>query len=739
MYIKIMILWIIGLAIAPYQSQAQQPVDTLSGKRADSAINQLKEVVISNTTPLVEQQADKTIIHTDALIANAGVTAYEVLERSPGIVIQNGTITMKGKPGVLVLVDNKPVYLTGAELESLLKSMPSDGLTRIELMTNPPAKYDAAGNAGIINIITRKNKTTGFNGGLNLVLRQSKQISNYNTVFVNYRKDKFNFSANVSGGYRQTFEDLNIYRRYLSEDGRPLTHFDQNAYSTSRGGIGRVKAGIDYYHSEHTTWGLGFTGNLWKSERIEKIDGINAQEGGPENYRIQGSNTEKALHKDGWLNLNYRHAFTQPGRELTMDADYLVYRHDPDPSFRNDLYVPASNYSFSDLLEGKLNSDIRIYTFKADYIQPVAPQWRLDAGIKTAYTHTDNVAAYMYTTDGISQPDYDLSNHFIYKEQISAGYLSMNREGKRLSLQLGLRLENTQSKGHQLGNMVKADSVFERSYTNLFPTFYVLYKLDTAGNHQVGINYGRRIDRPYFQDLNPFVTPIDKFTYYAGNPFLKPAFTHSLELAYSFRDMLTITLSYSNNKDNVNETVAILNGIFYSKPDNIGSRVVKSITMDARKALMPWLNVHLYAEWTHIHARTDFYTGPLDSKGSFVLLNPDCQVRLGKTWNLELSGRYISKVYNVQLETAAYWMVNAGVQKRLSDAASIKLSVRDIAYTQVNSGTIYNLSQTEASWKNKTDTRMAVLSFNYRFGKAIAGQRKHEATGAQGEQSRVKN
>ena len=146
----------------------------------------------------------------------------------------------------------------------------------------------------------------------------------------------------------------------------------------------------------------------------------------------------------------------------------------------------------------------------------------------------------------------------------------MSREGKRFSLQAGLRYENTVSNGHQLGNLIKPDSSFKRTYNSLFPTLYFSYKLDTAGNNQLGLNYGRRIDRPYYQDLNPFFSPLDKFTYYVGNPFLKPSFTQSIELSHTYKSRITTTFGYSWVRDEVNETIEILNGTYYSRPANVG-------------------------------------------------------------------------------------------------------------------------------------------------------------------------
>lgn len=712
--------------------------DTIPPIILDKDNKTLQEITITEKTPFIEYKADKVIIDARAFISNAGTTAFDMLERSPGVMVQNGVINLKGKQGVMVWIDHKPSYLSGMELENYLRSVPAAMVAKIELMTNPPAKYDAAGNAGIINIITQKQNSKGFNGGINMVLAQNRYTTSNNTIFANLRKNKLNVALTLNGGYRQNIQDLSFDRQYYNEKGSIGSMFRQNAREVNRGFVSRGKLVLDYYQNDRTTWGISLSGNAWSRKLDGHIDGLFTDNDGAGNFQLNGRNTGTTNHTDGLANLNYRHQFRQPDREITVDADYLSYA-EKGKLYWNNTIIPAGNTGYEqDLLTGILPSAIHIYTVKADYAQPIQKGLKLDAGIKSAFTETDHNAGYTLTAKGIATPDYVKSNHFIYKENIHAAYLNLSGEKGKLSAQAGLRAENTVSDGRQPGNPARGDSSFSRRYTSLFPTFYVLYKIDSGGNHTVGINYGRRINRPYFQDLNPIITPIDKFTYYSGNPFLKAAFAQNIELAYSYRNNLTATFSYNNSKDNVNETVAISNGIFYSRPQNIGKSVVTSFNVDASHDITAWLSGHLYAEWGHIHTQTDFYTGQLDTKGSYVMINPDFRIMLGKSWNAELSGRYISSVRNVQMVTDAYWLMNIGIQKKIAKAMTLKLTVRDLFYTQVNNGRIHNLDLSEASWKNRNGTQMAVLSFSYRFGKAIADQRKHESSGMQHEQGRIK-
>ena len=446
-----------------------------------------------------------------------------------------------------------------------------------------------------------------------------------------------------------------------------------------------------------------------------------------------------AILKNGGINLNYRHQYGKSARELTADIDYLQYQTMNDQSFINNSYQPDGTLSYTELLTGSLPATIHIYSAKTDYSHPLKNGIKFATGAKTSYTITDNNAAYFYTANNVTTQDYSKTNHFIYRENITAGYLNANKDFKRLSIQAGLRLENTSSKGHQLGNLQKPDSSFKHDYTNLFPTFYLQYKLDSASVHQLSFNYGRRIERPYYQDLNPFLSPLDKFTYYTGNPFLKPSFTDAVELSHTYKNKVTTSISYSKTHDQVNETIQIVNGIYYSKPDNVGSSTFKSVSVDGSFDLGNWFNFHFYGQLSNIHTVSSFYTGLLDTRGTFYYIKPILQLKPGRDWTVQLDGYYQSKVTNVQFITGVQKRMNFAVSKKLFPSTTLKFVLNDLFHSYVNSGVINNLLLTRANYQSVGDTRTGVLSLSYRFGKLIAAQRKHDTNGMESEQNRVKN
>ncbi|MFA6245511.1 MAG: TonB-dependent receptor [Mucilaginibacter sp.] len=726
------------MGFASYKSGLLKPDTTLLALMQPTG-KLLKEVVITSQKQFVEQKIDRTVVNVDALISNAGSTAMDVLEKSPGVLVdQSGAISLKGKSGVKIFIDDKPTYLSGADLENYLRSLSSATIDQIELMSNPPAKYDAAGNGGVINIRLKRNKAKGFNGGVNLSYSQGYYGRTNNGLNFTYRDNKVNLFGNFSYNTGNGFSDLDINRHFFTDAGVPDYDFLQNSFIRRISKSYNSKIGIDYYVSEKSTIGFVVNGLINPSDvnTINKSRFLNT--GGNLDSTIVALNAQHRNFKNGSANVNYRHQYDKKGRELTLDFDYLRYQTNMGQSFDNTGYLPNGNISTHDLLTGNLPSNINIWSAKTDYTHPLNSGFKLETGLKSSYTKTDNIADYFVTQGGVTAPDYDKTNHFIYKEQISAGYLNVNKDWKRISLQLGVRFENTASDGHQLGNVQKPDSTFKRNYNGLFPTAYIQYKLDSTGSHSINFNYGRRIDRPYYEDLNPFLSPLDKFTYYTGNPFLKPSYTDDWELSHTWKN-ITTTLNYSQTKDDVNETIEIVNGIYYSRPGNLGKSINKGISIDASFDPAKWLNFHFSGRVVNIHTISQFYTGTLDTKGTYYFIRPVFQFKLPNDWTTQIDGGYQSKITNAQFVASARGKINMAVTKKFSPSLSMTLVGNDLLYTFNNGGDINNLANVKANYLNRGDSRTVVLSLNYRFGKTIAGLRKHNADGAESEKNRVKN
>ncbi|MET0637450.1 MAG: outer membrane beta-barrel protein [Chitinophagaceae bacterium] len=725
----------------PYQ------IDTIQTTEAGNDLGQLilqpevgllNDVVVNSRKPLVTRKNDRTIVNVDAMISAAGSTALDVLEKSPGVQVdQNGAISLKGK-GVMVFIDDKPTYLSGDDLANYLKSLPASSLEQVELMTNPPARYDAAGTGGVINIRTKKIRQKGWNGGVNLGLTQGQLTRSNSSANINLRRNKFTVFANIANSYNNSFTDLDLFRTYKKPDGSPGAFFEQNSYFDREGNTASFRTGADFYQNERSTWGIMVNGMTRKSTQINDNTSNLLGSSRQVDSVIVALNDDRIRFRNIGTNFNFRHQFNKSGHGITADVDFIRYRNHTRQDYRNYIYNPDGSPRYDDRLDGDLPNNIDIYTVKTDYTRPLSKGFRFESGLKNSYTETNNTAGYNITTGGVTKPDYEKSNQFIYKETILAGYTNLSYEGSKLSLQAGLRAEHTNSDGNQLGNALKPDSSFLRKYTSLFPTFYVTWKLDTSSVNQIGLNYGRRIDRPYYQDLNPFFYPMDKFTYYSGNPFLKPAFTNSLELSHTWKNRITTTFSYSQTTDNVSETIEISEGIYYSRPGNIGRSITKTIAVDGTFDPFKWLNIHVYTEFGNIHSKSAFYTGTLNTSGNYWYIGPMARITMKKGWTGELSGNYRTNVTSAQFILKTIWGANLAIQKKFSAKMNMKLAVNDLFYSRINRGIINNLASAEASWTNKNDSRNATLTFSYNFGEAFA-QKKHESSGADSEKNRVRN
>ena len=697
----------------------------------------LSEVVVTTQKPLIERKADRTIVNVDAAISNAGTTALEVLEKSPGVTVdKDGNISLKGKQGVMIMLDGKPSYLTGPELTNLLKSMPSANLDQIEIMTNPSAKYDAAGNAGIINIKTKKNKQVGFNGNINLGYGQGIYGKTNNSLNLNYRTGKFNLFALASVNYRKGFQHLDITRRYKNADQTLNAIFEQGADLNRINQNYNAKIGVDFYASKKTTVGVVVTGfttpgsernynTSFLKNNYDVVDSI-----------VTASSSEKSDWKNGAVNLNFRRQIDSTGRELTADLDYITYKANRDQNFVNTSYSGNWAKKFTDNLVGELPSLINIYTAKVDYTHPLKSGLKIETGVKTSFVKTNNKAGYYIVLENVKLPDYEKTNQFVYKENINAAYLNLSKEIKKWSLQTGLRLENTNIDGNQFGNPQRTDSSFKQQYTSLFPTLFVSYNANEK--NQFSFSYGRRINRPDYEDLNPFLFFLDKYTYGGGNPFLKPSYANTLEASHTYKQFLTTTVNYTNTKNLFADVFEQKGYATVIKKGNFGQTNTASISMSAQIPVKKWWMLIAYNEYNYSQYKGLLNAENINIAAGNYLINLNNQITFKKGWSAELSGFYRTAGIEGQIKIGDMGQVNVGVQKQvLKNKGSVKLNVRDLFYTMPVSGSI-NFQRTEATFAQRNDSRVATLSFVYRFGKPIKGTQKRQTGGAGTEQNRVK-
>lgn len=701
---------------------------------------ELKEVKVVAKKRMFEQKIDRMVVNVDASISNAGTTALEVLEKTPGVQVdKDGNISLKGKQGVTVMLDGRPTYLSGEELANLLRGMESSQLDQIEVMTNPPARYDAAGNSGVINIKTKKNKNQGLNGSVTLGVTQGKYFRTNESLSLNYRAKKVNLFANYSFSRGDGFNQLEIFRRYTENDGKDTRAiFEQVAFMRNNRTNNNLKLGMDYYLSKKTTLGIVFSG-FANPERNRGFNTsyLKSPTSVTDSIVLSTSNMRE-VWKNGGINLNLRHSYDTTGRELTADVDIIAYDISNAQDITNTSFTPDMVKKSGDRLLGDLPMNINIYSAKMDYVHPLKNNMRIEAGWKSSYVITDSKAKYFnMSNDNESSPDYGKTNFFRYRENINAAYINFNKKlSKKLDMQTGLRFENTNYWGLQHGNPTRTDSSFTNTYNSLFPTVYLGYAADK--NNQFGLSLGRRIDRPRYEDLNPFMYFIDRYTYGRGNPYLRPQYTNNVEVSHTFKGFLTTTLNYSHTKNLIAETfdqegeyATIQSNGNYGKRNNMG------IAVSAQVPVAKWFSSNIYTNYSYNKLEGKLYGEDVNIEAGTFLASVNNQFTFTKGWSGELSGWFRTKGIEGQIITYPMGAMTAGVAKQvMKGKGTLKFTVRDILYTQPPRGDI-NFKTTEAKFRASWDSRQANLTFTYRFGKPLKGNVPQRRERQNEEQNRV--
>ncbi len=738
--------YLIRVSQTGYNDGYSSPIDLETKASSSETIslrsknNVLKGVTVVSKKPAIQFLPDKTVINPEATISNAGATVMDVLEKSPGLTVsKDGSIIMKGKPAVNVLIDGKPTQLSGADLQAYLSGIPASQVDVVELIENPGSKYDASGNAGIINIRMKSNKLVGFNGSLNVSIGQGVYTKTGNSLNLNYRNGKMNWFMNYGIRAGNEFQDIWTLRTYFKQNHQDSVLLEQPNFGKNFPLGNNIKTGFDYFLNKKTTLGFVFTGGLFdrKSKSYSEINWMDPNHKIDSSINTSGENNRK--FKRAGVNINGKFKLAE-GSELTADLDYVRFTIDGDQSYQTQLSSPGSSIEAT---KGNTPSKLNIFSAKTDYSKRFK-KFLLETGLKTAISKTDNLAAYYYLdNNSIWQADLNRTNHFLYNESISAAYASIDVEKSKWHWQTGLRYEYTFYKAHQLGNSVVKDSSFKKNYGSLFPTAFVSYNLDS--NNTVTFRVGKRIDRPPFQNLNPFKTTLNKYTYEAGNPFIKPQYTWNFALSHTYKQMLTTEISYGYLKDYFSQIFIIdssssnvnKNIIVYTR-GNVGSFQNFGITETFQYPLAKWWNLTAVAVYNYKIIKGVVWA-PIEAKVSQLNVSINNQFQLKKGWSFELSGYYQTKSQiDLQEWLKPQGELNFGVAKQvLKKKGTLKLSVRDITYFQNYSG--YSTFQnSDEPFTIKWDSRTVRLSFAWRFGKAMKPVSRSEG-GATDEINRVGN
>lgn len=731
---------------APFAIDEASPARELPALTMTDESKSLTEVQVVAKKPFIEQQVDRTVVNVENSIVASGNTALEVLEKAPGVTIdrQNDQIQLKGKSGVIVYIDGKQTYLSQQEVSNLLKNTPSDNIASIEIITNPGSKYDAAGNSGIINIKMKKNKNFGTNGNLTLGTGYGwannlngvrDDLPKFNSSLnLNHREGKINLFGNYNYTNRQSVQFNDIYRtiRYAGN----TSYFDQHSFRPNQFVGHFYKVGADYFITSKSTVGVLINGfsNDWRQK------GINNTFISDEN-RLLTSQAITQTNIDNRFNnitgnLNYKYEFGQ-GREWTVDADYVRY----DGKNINNLstaYTDARNVTTrpNQDVRNLMPSRINIVAFKTDYVHPLKNGGKWEAGLKSSFVSADNNAIYDTLQQENRQwlPDASRSNHFVYDENINAAYLNYAGKVGKLKVQAGLRAEHT----HSVGTSITLSQTVDRNYLNLFPTLFLSRQLDT--NNVLNLSYSRRIDRPDYQNLNPFVFFLDPYTYQQGNPFLRPQYTNSVELTHVFKNAFTTTLNYSRTTDFINrETPRQIpeKNITYVIAENQGSMDNVSLNVSFPIRIAKWWQVQNNLSGYYQHYQT-YYSGTLyDVKLVAYNLYTSNNLTFSKTLSGEVAGWYNSASQYGFYRAQPMGGFSLGVQKKFMDGKSnLKLNVSDPFWLNKFNGRAV-VQDIDFRVKSRWESRRIMLTFSYRFGNQNVKGARERSSATSAEQKRA--
>jgi outer membrane receptor protein involved in Fe transport len=694
------------------------------------ANNILNEAVVVAKRPLLEQKADRLIMNvSDSPVASGG-SALEILQKMPGVIVIQDRVTLAGSSSVQIWIDGKPSQY--ADMNAVLRDLPGDQIDRIELITQPGAQFDAAGGA-IINIILKRNANLGFNGNVALTTGGSWYDLAYAgtedqhfyrlspSVSMNYRKNKWNLFGSYSYATRTSFNVIQV-KRFIGTE-----IYDQTNYNPSAFDVHNYRAGADYFVNSKTTIGMLFRG--FQRSGNGQSNNVTTVLNAADNQFLGSFTTQNNSESDrsqAFGNVNMRHEFNaKTGHVLNADVDFSQYMLNNISRlniFQNDGSSPESRS------EQLLDQPINILAGKLDYSLPFDSTFKADVGAKTSFATIDNDLQFLRGTT----VDPGQSNDFLYKENINAGYLNLSKTLPKFDLNAGLRAEQTIVSGTTAGI-----EVLDRNYLQWFPSASALYKM---GKHfGVQSSYSRRVNRPSFQQQNPFAFFIDSLTFQQGNPSLLPEVTNNGQLALTYDNQPFIRISYAKTDDVIFENAPRVEGTkTFSTSANLAEYERWAFELNFPIKYKKWIDGFGGNQFI-LNSYDAAYLGGRFQKSKWNWMAYwQVNVTLPADFKVEFGGWYMTKFLEEFFDIGAMGGVNLGVSKTFWDKRGrLSLSLNDLFYTQF-SDVYVNYENIELNFLQRNDTRNARLTFSYRFGNTeLKGSRRRE-TGSESETSRVK-
>jgi hypothetical protein len=695
---------------------------------------ELKEVMVQAKKPLFEQKIDRMVINVKNSITSAGITALDVLEKSPGVMVnrQNNAISISGKEGVIVMINGKINHMPISAVVQMLAGMSSDNIERIELITTPPANFDAEGNAGFINIVLINNPDYGTNGNYSISGGIGKGNTSSANINFNHRKNKINLFGNYSFSRLSQLQFISIYRK-VDFNGNTTESYSE----TDRDPIQRnhnARLGLDYEINKKTIIGglVSAYDNRWSMDAVN--DNITTVNKRPDTL-INIINDEINHWKHFMGNLNVQHTF-KAEEKLTVDLDYLYYRDNNPVNYFNTYFDGTGNHLFDESTKSGKLTPIKIWVGKADYYKKLGKKLNMETGIKGTKSKFNNDVLIERLVGNEWTADESLSANYELNEYIAALYSTFNINlNDKTDMKIGLRYEHTNS---NLGS-VQVKNIIDRQYGNLFPSFFIARKINE--HNSVNFSYSRRITRPTFNDMAPFVIFMDPKTFFSGNPALRPSISNSVKTDYSYKKFI-FSLSYSHDKDAIARFQSRIDPVTnkqYIAAENLNNIKTLSASFSLPFTITKWWNSQNNLNGRAQEVNTVFDGSEVQIRQVNFQLSSSQNFTLPKNFSIELSGFYYSSGLFGLTKFDPFGAVNFGLQKKFGEGKrNLRFGITDIFRSlKINGYTYIPEQYLDTRFFGRFTQRTFNLTYTSNFGNDKLKDKRTRSTGSEDERRRV--
>lgn len=693
----------------------------------------LEEVTVKAARPEIIIEADKTIVNVEGTVMAEGSNAFDVIGRSPGVYVdQDGNIILNGRSGVTVMINDRPTYMSAVDLSNFLRAMPADNIKSIEVINNPTSRFDAEGSAGVINIRLKKNTVDGMFGNVQLGGQYNGLWAPISGLSLNVKKGKWSTNANLNYNHYANVNELGIKRNFTFENG--TSNFNQDSEITQRNKNLFFIGSANYEINENQNIGLN----------LQASDNFNASiNNSMTDITSSGSNEVSYLdsYNDGdgrtnrlFANLHYDAKLDTIGTKISTDLDFTRMNSDGESLLSNQYWTGTNQSNLTnDRILTENDMFYTIFTAKVDFIKPLGKGRTLETGVKRSWVESDNNLDLTKSVEDGPFEEQLGSNRFIYKENVLAAYATYKGNfSEKLSFQAGLRGEYSDISG----NSVTLKKLNTQQYFNLFPTAFLQHKV--SENYQIVYNINRRITRPNYRLLNPFIYYIDPLTAETGNPNLKPQYSNNIEMNHVVKGSYQFSLAYSETEDafmqvfiqnQENKTTVTFTDNF-DKTRNVNFRAIAPLQ------IKEWWSTSNMVQVTYNRFKSLIGDDYLDNAQTSYMLRTQHNLNLPKGFKLELIGIYLGPQIWGQGMIDGFGWVDAGITKSImKDKLTIAVNGTDLFRTQVIYADI-KFAEIDTNFRQYRNNQGVRFTVKYNFSKGESFRVKSDS-GSSEERNRL--